>query len=75
MFFLRLFLNFDDISRLCSKLKSRLFLVRSAPKNQSKFQNFAFLLFDIQIWIAFYKLTWEEKVTFKNGPSLMEIGS
>ena len=26
-------------------------------RNQSKFQNNAFLLVDIQIWIAFYKLT------------------
>ena len=33
------------------------FLVMSANKNQSKCQNTALLLLDIQVWIDFYMLT------------------
>ena len=39
--------------------------VNSARKDQSKFQNAAFLLVDIQIWIYFDVLNWRERETFK----------
>ena len=41
-----------------AKFKGRLFSM-SVCKYQSKFQNIAFLLVDIQIWIDFYALTWQ----------------
>ena len=45
--------------------KEELSLKVSARKNQSKFQNNAFLLVDIQIWIDFYVLASQEKEAFK----------
>ena len=45
----------------------------SAQNNQSKFQNTAFLLVDIQIMIDFYALTWWEKDAFKLGNSLAAL--
>ena len=39
-------------------------------KNQSKFQNTAYWLVDIQIWIDFLQADMMGKVTFKQGTSL-----
>ena len=54
-----------EFLKKCFVKKSSFFVVMSACKNWSKFQNTPFLLVcgDIKIWINFWELTWWKKVT------------
>ena len=54
-----------------SQLQKYLFLVLSVRKNQSKCQNTALLLVNVQIWIDFYVHSQREEETIEHVSSLI----